>query len=108
MQDSITIARCANRRLNSAKRLRPDRDPSLKDSWVNHDKVFKVDLETYALPGLGSILQLLRQLQPDRHAFVMRGAPTAEALTRGCRRVRRITRARLNRRTGLSDAAVLE
>src|SRR3954471_19114927 len=108
MLDSITVARCANRRLNSAKRLLPGRDPSLKDSWVTHDQVFEVDLETHNLTGLGSILSLLRQLQPDRHAFVMRGAPTAEALAKDCRRVRRTSRARLNKWTGVSDAAYLE
>src|SRR3954447_23873419 len=108
MLDSITVARCANRRLNSAKRLLPGRDPSLKDSWVTHDQVFEVDLETHNLTGLGSILSLLRQLQPDRHAFVMRGVPTAEALAKDCRRVRRTSRARLNKWPGVSDAAYLE
>src|SRR3954451_23928315 len=108
MLDSITVARCANRRLNSAKRLLPGRDPSLKDSWVFHDKVFEVDLETRVLDGLGSILQLLRQLQPDRHAFVMRGAPTPDALARGGRRVRRTAKPSLNKRTGVLDPAFVE
>src|SRR3954453_1308219 len=108
MLDSITVARCANRCLNSAKRLLSGRDPSLKDSWVTYDQVFDVDLETHNLTGLGSILSLLRQLQPDRHAFVMRGAPTAEALAKGCRRVRRTSLARLNRRTGIVDPPYVE
>src|SRR3954451_15687435 len=103
MLDGITIARCADRHRVSAKRLLPDRDPALKSSWRSTDDVFEVDLETCPLTGLGSILNLLRQLQPDRHAFIMRGAPTAEALARGCRRVRRITEAKHNKRTGVAD-----
>src|SRR3954452_16383593 len=108
MLDSITVARCADRRRVSAKRLLPGQDPALKSSWLATDEVFEVDLETHPLTGLGSILELLRRLQPDRHAFVMRGAPTAAALEKGCRRVRRNTHPRLNKRTGVTDPPYVE
>src|SRR4051794_25938942 len=108
MLDSITVARCAYRRRVSAKRLLPGRDPALKSSWRSTDEVFEVDLETHPLVGLGSIFALLRQLQPDRHAFVMRGAVSEAALARGCRRVRRISQARLNKRTGVTNPAYVE
>src|SRR4051812_16228075 len=99
MLDSITVARCSTGRRGSAQRLLPGRDPALKSSWRSTDEVYEVDLETHNLNGLGDILALLRRLQPDRHAFVMRGAPTAAALEKGCRRVRRNTHPRLNKRT---------